>query len=76
MILIMATFQTIYMNWIYLQELMSFSFIIQDDYDYNNYGYNSDGYDSYNNDENEYYAKYHGIKIFGNRFNYGGKCMN
>ena len=60
---------------------MSFSFILQDDYDYNNYGYNSDGYnsdgyDSYNNDENEYYAKYHGIKIFGNRFNYGGKGMN
>jgi hypothetical protein len=42
---------------------MSFSFILQDDYDYNNYGYNSDGYDSHNNDENEYYAKYHGIKI-------------
>jgi hypothetical protein len=40
-----------------------------------NYGYNSDGYDSYNNDENEYYAKYHGIKIVGNRFIYGGKGM-
>ena len=54
---------------------MSFSFILQDDYDYNNYGYNSDGYVSYNNDEKEYYAKYHGIKIVGNRFNYGGKGM-
>jgi hypothetical protein len=54
---------------------MSFSFILQDDYDYNNYGYNSDGYAGYNNDENEYYAKYHGMKIVGNRFIYGGKGM-
>jgi hypothetical protein len=42
------------MNWIYLPEVMSFSFILQDDYDYNNYGYNSDGYAGYNNDKNEY----------------------
>ena len=56
-----------FMNWIYLPEVMSFSFILQDDYNYNNYGYNSD--------KNEYYAKYHGIKIVGNRFNYGGKGM-
>jgi hypothetical protein len=54
---------------------MSFSFILQDDYNYNKYGYNSDGYAGYNNDKNEYYAKYHGIKIVGNRFNYGGKGM-
>ena len=52
---------------------MSFSLILQDDYD--NYGYKNDGYVSYNNYENEYYAKYHGIKIVGNRFNYGGKGM-
>jgi hypothetical protein len=45
---------------------------LQDDYNYNNYGYNSDGYAGYNNDKNEYYVKYHGIKIVGNRFNYGG----
>jgi len=59
---------------------MSFSFILQDNYGYNNYGYNNYGdnnygYGSYNNDEKEYYAKYHGIKIVGNRFNYGGKGM-
>ena len=64
-----------FMNWIYLPEVMSFSFILQDDYDYNNYGYNSDGYAGYNNDKNEYYVKYHGIKIVGNRFIYGGKGM-
>ena len=64
-----------FMNWIYLSEVMSFYFILQDDYDYNNYGYNSDGYAGNNNDENEYYAKYHGIKIVGNRFIYGGKGM-
>ena len=54
---------------------MSFSFILQDDYDYNNYGDNNYGYVGYNNDKNEYFSKYHGIKLVGNRFNYGGKGM-